>query len=138
MKQRVPVSQIMSTDLVVLNPIQTLYDAEKLFKKHGIRHIPVVDGNKLVGVLSYSDLLKISYADVTETEEEVEAIVYDMFTIPQVMAKVLVTAHPETTIKEVIEILAKHTFHSLPIVDGEKLVGIVTTTDLLKYFLEQY
>lgn len=138
MKQRVPVSQIMSKDLAILNPTQSLYEAEKLFKEKGIRHIPVTEGDKLVGVLSYSDLLKISYADVTEGEEEVEAIVYDMFTIPQVMAKVPVTITPETTIKEVIEILAKQTFHSLPVVENDELVGIVTTTDLLNYFLEQY
>lgn len=44
MKQRVPVSQIMTKELVTLNPTQTLYDAEKLFKTHNIRHIPVVEG----------------------------------------------------------------------------------------------
>lgn len=138
MKQRVPVSQIMSKDLATLNPSQSLYEAEKLFKEKGIRHIPVTEGNKLVGILSYSDLLKISYADVTEGEDDVEAVVYDMFTIPQVMAKVPVSVTSEITIKEVVEILAKQTFHSLPVVDNGELVGIVTTTDLLNYFLEQY
>ena len=46
MKQRVPVSQIMSKDLVVLTPTQSLYEAERLFKKHNIRHIPVVENGK--------------------------------------------------------------------------------------------
>ncbi len=138
MKQRVPISQIMSTTLITITPEQSLYDFEELFKKHSIRHIPVVEGKKLVGVLSYSDLLRISYADLTNNGERVEAIVYDMFTVPQVMVKVPVTVNSETTIKEVIEILAKQTFHSLPVVDNNELVGIVTTTDLLNYFLEQY
>lgn len=138
MKQRVPVSQIMSTDLVTLNPAQNLYDAEKLFLKHKIRHIPVVEGKKLVGVVSYSDLLKISYADVTEGEEEVESVVYDMFTIPQVMAKAPITVTSDTTIKEVAEILTKQTFHSIPVVENEELVGIVTSTDLINYLLAQY
>ncbi|UUV21814.1 CBS domain-containing protein [Paenimyroides aestuarii] len=139
MKQRVPVSQIMTKNLETLTVNQTLYDAEKMFKKHGIRHIPVVEGKKIVGVLSYSDLLKISYADVTETEDAVETVVYDMFTIAQVMAKTPLTVSADTTVKEVVEILAKETFHSLPVVENdEELVGIVTTTDLLNYFLEQY
>ncbi|WKW47157.1 CBS domain-containing protein [Myroides sp. JBRI-B21084] len=139
MKQRVPVSQIMTTNLETLTINQSLYEAEKMFKKHGIRHIPVVEGKKIVGVLSYSDLLKISYADVTEGEEDVEAVVYDMFTIPQVMAKTPLTVTSETTVKEVVEILSKETFHSLPVVENDgELVGIVTTTDLLNYFLEQY
>src|SRR5690606_41012902 len=112
---------------------QSLYEAESLFKKHGIRHIPVVEGKNIVGVLSYSDLLKISYADVNDGEDAVETVVYDMFTIPQVMAKVPLTVTADTTVKEVIEILAKQTFHSLPVVEnGNELVGIVTTTDLLK------
>lgn len=138
MKQRVPISQIMSTDLITLEPTDSLYDAEKLFKKHNIRHIPIAEGHKLMGVLSYSDLLKISYADVNEVDDTVASIVYDMFTIPQIMAKVLVTVPPSSTIKEVTEVLAKQSFHSIPIVEGEELVGIVTTTDLLNYFLEQY
>lgn len=139
MKLDVTVAQIMSENLKTLTTKQTLYEAELMFKKYGIRHIPVVDQDKLVGVLSYSDLLKISYADVTEGEEDVESVVYDMFSISQVMAKVLVTVTSETSIREVIKILAKQTFHSLPVVENSgELVGIVTTTDILNYFLEEY
>lgn len=139
MKKTIPVSQIMTTNLATLTTNDSLYEAEKLFKKYNIRHIPVVDGKSIVGVLSYSDLLKISYADITDDEETVEAVVYDMFTISQVMAKVPLTVTESTTVKEVVEILTKHTFHSLPVVKNEnELVGIVTTTDLLNYFLEDY
>ncbi|WP_156308965.1 CBS domain-containing protein [Sphingobacterium endophyticum] len=137
MKQRVPISQIMTKELITLTPKDSLYDAEKLFIKHNIRHLPIVEGQKLVGVVSYSDLLKISYADVTE-EDDIEAVVYDMYTIPQLMAKSPVTVSPETNIKDVAETLSKVSFHSIPIVEGEDLVGIVTTTDLLKYFINQY
>lgn len=133
----IPVKQIMSKQLVTLTTKNSLYDAEKLFKKHKIRHLPIVEDNKLVGVLSYSDLLKISYADVTEGEEDVEAVVYDMFSIPQVMAKVPVTVTAETPLREVIQQLVQQTFHSLPVIEENgDLVGIVTTTDLLAYFLK--
>ena len=82
---------------------------------------------------------EISYVDVNDGEDAVETVVYDMFTIPKVMAKVPLTVTADTTVKEVVEILAKQTFHSLPVVEnGNELVGIVTTTDLLNYFLEQY
>ena len=138
MKQRVPVSQIMTKELVTLNPTQSLYDAEKLFNKHSIRHIPVVEGERVTGVISRSDLLRISYADINENEETVDSIVYDAYTIPQVMTRIPVTVESDTTIKEVAEILSKQSFHSIPVVDKGKLVGIVTTTDLIKYLLEQY
>ena len=56
MKKRTPVSEIMSTDLVTLNStIDTLEAAEKLFKKHKIKHIPVVNNKEVIGMLSYSD-----------------------------------------------------------------------------------
>ena len=127
----------MSKQLVTLTIKNSLYDAEKLFKKHKIRHLPVVEDHKLVGVLSYSDLLKISYADVTEGEEDVEAVVYDMFSIVQVMAKAPVTVTTETPLKEVIQQLIQQTFHSLPVIEENgDLVGIVTTTDLLECFLK--
>ena len=138
MKQRVPVFQIMSKDIVTLSPTQTLYEAEALFKKHHIRHIPVVEGHKLIGVLSLTDLLRISFADLSDDEKHVDSVVYDMFTIPQVMAKVPLAISPDTTIKEAAEILAEQTFHALPVTDNGNLVGMLTTTDLIKYLLEQY
>lgn len=137
MKQRVPVSQIMSKKLITLNPTQSLYDAEKLFKEYNIRHIPVTEGDHLLGVLSYSDLLKISYADLNENEE-ISSVVYDMYSIPQVMAKDLITVTTETSIKEVAEILSRQSFHSIPVLEDGKLKGLVTTTDLINYLLEQY
>lgn len=61
-----------------------------------------------------------------------------MFTVEQVMAKKLTTVSPDTTIREVAEILSKKEFHALPVVHGQLLVGIVTTTDIIKYLLSQY
>lgn len=138
MKQRVPVSEIMSKDLVTLTPNQSLEEAEKLFKDHNIRHVPIVEGDRLVGVLSHTDLLRISFSELDEENETVVPVVYDMYTIPQVMTKTPVSVEINATIKETVEILSKQSFHSLPVVDNEKLVGIITTTDLLNYMLAQY
>lgn len=138
MKKNVPVSTIMTTNVVKLNLKDELTKAESLFKKYKIRHIPVVTGTKIVGMLSYSDLLRISFADAVFEGEEIDSVVYDMFDISQVMTKNIVTVNEDTTIKETAEILASREFHALPVVKGENLVGIVTTTDLIKYLLKQY
>lgn len=139
MKKRTPVSKIMTSDVVTLNHSNGLETAEKLFKEHNIRHIPVVSGDAIVGMLSYTDLLRISFADaIDENESDVDTVVYEMFTIEQVMAKNLVSVNSDTTIKEVAEILSKKEFHALPVVDDNKLVGIVTTTDLINYLIEQF
>ncbi|WP_053971199.1 HPP family protein [Mangrovimonas sp. ST2L15] len=138
MKRLVPVSEIMSKEVIAITQDDGLDVAEHLFKKHHIRHIPVVKGKRIVGMLSLTDLLRISFADEVEDEEEVETIVYNMFTIDQVMTKNLISVSPDSTIKEVAEILASKEFHALPVVFNDDLVGIVTTTDLIKYLLKQY
>uniref|UniRef100_UPI0040497EC5 CBS domain-containing protein n=1 Tax=Gelidibacter sp. TaxID=2018083 RepID=UPI0040497EC5 len=139
MKKREPISTIMTTNVITLNNNDTLETAEKLFKKHKIRHIPVVSGQTIKGMLSYTDLLRISFADaVDEDSDIVDTVVYNMFDIEQVMAKNLVSVSSTTTIKEVAEVLASKEFHALPVIDDNKLVGIVTTTDLIKYLIAQY
>ncbi|WP_062055581.1 CBS domain-containing protein [Aquimarina longa] len=139
MKKRTPVSKIMTSDVITLNQTNGLETAELLFKEHNIRHIPVVSGDTIVGMLSYTDLLRISFVDaVDENEQDVDTVVYEMFTIEQVMAKNLVSVTSNATIKEVAEILSKKEFHALPVIDDDKLVGIVTTTDLINYLLEQF
>lgn len=139
MKKRTQVSAIMTENVITLNHTDSLERAEELFKKNNIRHIPVVSGDAIIGMLSYTDLLRISFADaIDENEDNVETVIYNMFTIEQVMAKNLTTVSSTTLIKEVAEILSKKEFHALPVVDNTKLVGIVTTTNLINYLLEQY
>ena len=138
MRDITQISTIMSTDIIALNRDDDLETAEMLFKRHKIRHIPVVREDVVIGMLSYTDLLRISFADaVDETETEVDTLVYNMFTIDQVMAKNIVTVNSTATIKEVAKILASQEFHALPVVDNGMLVGIVTTTDLINYLLKQ-
>ena len=132
------ISEIMTKNIIALNRDDDLETAEMLFKRNKIRHIPVVAEDVIIGMLSYTDLLRISFADaVYETEEELDTLVYNMFTIDQVMAKNVVTVSSTATIKEVAKILAENEFHALPVVDDGRLVGIVTTTDLINYLLKQ-
>ena len=139
MKKRELVSKIMSNKLITLNLSNNLVEAEKLFKENSIRHIPVVSGSKIIGILSLTDLMRIRYVDSYGAEENaVDTSVYSMLSIEQVMVKNIIFVSSNQTIKEVAEILAKNEFHALPVIDDGKLVGIVTTTDLLHYLLEQY
>ena len=133
-----PISGIMSKNVIALTLEDNLQRAEMLFKRHNIRHIPVVNSEIVIGMLSYSDLLRISYSEVSEDEHNIDSVVFDMFTIEQVMTKNVTSVSSRTTIKEAAEILAKREFHALPVVDSGTLIGIVTTTDLLKYFIKQY
>ncbi len=139
MKKSTPISEIMTKEVITLNTVDSLDKAEHLFKKHHIRHIPIVNGEEVKGILSYTDLLRISFADsVDEDDDSVETVVYNMFTLEQVMAKNLVSVTSKTTIREVAQLLSKKEFHAIPVIDDKKLVGIISTTDLLNYMLEQF
>jgi predicted transcriptional regulator len=137
MKKREPVSKIMTSDVITLNHTDNLATAEQLFKENNIRHIPVVSGTSIIGILSLTDLLRISFADAA-SEGAVDTTVYNLFTLEQVMAKNIVSISPEATIKEAAEILSKKEFHALPVVNDGELAGIVTTTDMINYLLDQY
>ncbi|MCH2034666.1 MAG: CBS domain-containing protein [Tenacibaculum sp.] len=139
MRKREPIAKIMSDNVITLNSTDDLTTAEELFKLHQIRHIPVVQGQKVIGMLSHTDLMRVSYAEtVEEYETEVDVVLNSTFTIEQVMTKNVVTVKAKDTIREVAEILSEREFHALPVVSDTELVGIVTTTDLIKFLLDQY
>lgn len=137
MKQRVPVSQIMAKALIVVNPTKKISEVNQMFNEYGIRHIPVVDGTKLIGVISKNDVLKIGYG-AGDTHPEALNAIYDSYELKDIMVQNPVTVTAETNIKDAAEILSEQSFHSLPVVEKEEVVGIVTTTDLVKYLLDQY
>ena len=138
MKKGTPISKIMTRDVVTLKHDDSLEHAEAMFKKYNIRHIPVVKNKAIAGMLSYTDLMRISFADAVDDDEHyVDTVVYNMFTIEQVMASNVVSVTSKNTVKEVAEILSRREFHAIPVVDNDKLVGIVTTTDLMNFLLDQ-
>ncbi len=137
MKQRVPVSQIMAKVLIAVPSNKKISEVNELFKEYNIRHIPVTDGATLAGVISKNDVAKLGYGSGDIDQNALNAI-YDTYELKDVMVKEPVIVSPETNIKDVAEILSKQSFHSLPVVENNEVVGIVTTTDLVKYLLEQY
>lgn len=138
MKPIVPISTIMTTNVVKLNLNDSLNKAEELFKTHNIRHIPVVNGDTVVGIISNADLLKVALADYSDDDTEVTSTLYNMFSLEQVMTKNVSTVLSFTSIKEVAEIFALNDFRALPVMYENKLVGIITTTDIIKYLLKHF
>ena len=138
MRPHIPVSSIMIKNIIAITPNEDLERAEVLFKRHKIKHIPVMSNGVIVGILSYTDLMRISFAETAADESNsVDSVVYNSFTIEQVMVKDVVTVSSDTSIKSVAKILSECEFHALPIVDDGQLVGIITTRDLLGYLVKQ-
>lgn len=139
MKQREPVSQIMTSEVYKVNLSDTLYKVKDMLEKKHVRHLPVVSNKSLVGIISLTDILRISFgSNFGDDLAEADSAVFDMLSIDQIMKNNPRTVSSKQPIKEVAEILSQEEFHALPVVDDEKLVGIVTTTDVVKYLLKQY
>lgn len=139
MKQREPVSHIMTKELHKLNLTDGLFKAKELFEKHNLRHLPVVNGEGLAGIISLTDILRISFgSNFGDDQKGVDTAIYEMLSVDQVMKHNPHTVSSVTPIKEVAEILSREEFHALPVVDQDQLVGIVTTTDVIKYLINQY
>jgi len=125
------VSDRMTRDVVTLEEDQTLREALGLQQRHKIRHIPVVAGAAVVGILTDRDLKRATPSLLTGVEQEKYDQLLDNTRVDQVMTRNPRTVSPETTLKEVAEILIEHKFGSLPVIDANRLVGIITDIDLL-------
>jgi len=134
MKKRIPISEVMSTDIVTVHEKQSLHEVAQLINEKSIRHIPVVSGHKIVGMLSKTDLDKISFVNTVDGEQ-LTTLMYDVLTIAQVMTKNVLTIEHKDTVYDAALLLSKNEFHALPVMDEDELVGIVTTTDLIKFLL---
>lgn len=118
------VHTIMTPNVITLTPGDTLGQAREIFMNKRIHHIPVVEGKKLVGMITAWDMFKLGLS----------AVAYQDMRVSEVMTTHLATLDPEQHIGAAAEILMEHLFHAVPIVnDHHELLGIVTTYDVLRY-----
>jgi len=138
MRTQDKVSTIMTQEVLTVNINDSLSKVSDLFNSNKIRHLPVLSKNKLVGIISHTDILRISFGNAFEDDEsDADEAIFDMLSINQVMKHSPFSVSVDQTIGEVAEILSEKQFHALPVTKNKKLVGIVTTTDLIKYYIDQ-
>lgn len=139
MKQNEPVSKIMSLELKTVQVGQKLSEARKLLTEEAFDHVPVLDGNKLVGMLSTNNLMRLTFDAGNADLRSMDAVLDHQFTIEHVMKKDLITIKSTETVRHAAELLVKGSHQTLSVVEeGEVLVGLVTSTDLIRYLLDQY
>ena len=138
MKKGVPVSHIMTKDVISVAESDKLDEVVAIFRKKRIRHLPVKKGGKIIGMISRNDINRLTFGALFDNQEGADEAILQLLTIPQVMTADLRTVSSNTPVREVAEIFSAAEYHSLPVVDNEELKGIVTTTDVIKYMLDQY
>lgn len=138
MIRKAPISMIMTEQVITLKKNDSLEKAEMLFKRHHIRHIPIISDHVVVGMLSHTDIFRLNFNDLGIDEaNNADTFVHNVFKVEHVMRRKLISVSSSNSIKEVAQIFAAREFHALPVIDHNQLVGIVTTTDIIKYLLNQ-
>lgn len=139
MKKNESISKILTHDVVSVHTGQSLSEVNKLFKELEIHHVPVLDGNRPVGIISANDIFKLIF-NVEETDDRMaDAMLDHQFTISEVMQKSVKTLPISATVKEAALVLQDSSLHSVLVVDDKgELAGIVTSTDLIRYLLAQF
>ena len=132
------VREIMVTDLVTLHVDEELSLASDIMNLARIRHLPIVEGDRLVGIISQRDLFKASLASVMGYDYGATRDHLKSVSIREAMVKAVITVEPETEIQAAGRIMLEKKIGCLPVVQDNRLVGMVTETDILSCFLMHY
>jgi len=129
------VRDIMPRKMVTISESDRLSTVEDIMTLGRVRHMPVVHGGKLVGVVSERDLLRSSLSNLSEFGNEERRAFLHVVEIGRVMSAPAITIGPLNTVEEAARAMAEQKIGCLPVVDeDDMLLGLVTETDLLRYF----
>jgi CBS domain-containing protein len=123
----------MSRDVVVVGPRTSLLNARRLLERHGVRHLPVVDGDQVVGMVSDRDLQvrdRVLALTLSTLQSDLVSGRYRM--VASVMSAPVLLALADEPVSRAAQLMAERRVGALPVLDHGRLVGILTTTDCLR------
>lgn len=126
----------MHQDAVTIDRETSLGQAKEIIDQHHFRHLPVVDGDKLVGIITQTDIDKALPSAVDSTVSTQDRIIATHTKISSFMTESPVTAHPMDPLESVALLMRRFKIGAVPVVEDEKLVGIITETDIFQAFTE--
>ena len=125
MKTAIPVYKFMTPLPIRLNLTDTIHKAEYIMNDMCIRHLPVVNNEKVVGLISITDIARVAEVDKT------------IITCENLMTTPVVSIHETEELENIIPLFTAKKFHAVPVLDYEdKLVGIVSTRDVIKFMFD--
>jgi len=128
------VQELMTTPALTVEPDMPVLEARQLMERQRIRHLPVTDGGRLMGIVTDRDIrLNLPSPATSLSVWEVNYIIARL-TVGSVMRRAVITVDPKREATEAARIMLDHKIGALPVVDGGVVVGIVTETDMLRAF----
>lgn len=128
------IAEIMTREVISVAPEQKILDVKRIYEKENFHHhIPVVKDNRLVGMISLADFMySINGAGLAD-----EDLIYSEKKVQDIMMPNPKCVDVNTSIDDVAETLTKVRFRALPVMNNNKLAGIVTTADIIRYYLSK-
>jgi CBS domain-containing protein len=133
-----PVSQYMTKNLITVHPEDNVDAVHAAFEKHAIHHLPVVRDHHIEGIISKRDLaLFTRWIPTSESEKLLEDTRMRNYKAKEIMTTRMAKVDPTDRMNVVLEVFKINRFHALPVVDGDRLVGIITTHDIITALLAE-
>ena len=126
----------MTPHPITITPQTTLPEAQRLMLDYRIRHLPVVNKDKLVGMVTWRDINRAesSISSMLSTYEK--SLMRARLTVREFMSTTLVTISPDVTIEEAAGLMIEHKISGLPVVEDGKMVGQITETDICIFVMQ--
>ncbi len=131
------VEQLMTRNIFTIEDSSTLSEAKEMFDNFPIRHLPVTSHGSLIGMLSKSDVFRLCFDDTYRTEGNENGAVFDILKVEEVMTLNPTVIAPTDSIEKAASFFINKDYHALPVSDENGLVGIITTSDIIKYQSEK-
>jgi CBS domain-containing protein len=131
-EKEIRVRELMRSELITLERDEHLTLAHDLMKLGRIRHMPVLSHGRLVGIVTQRDLFRAAVSSVLGFRPAAEREWLTKIRVAEVMTKDVVTAEPDWTVRQAIEVMLDRRIGCLPVVEGEQLIGLLSETDCLR------
>jgi acetoin utilization protein AcuB len=127
----------MTPNPITIDPRTTLPEAHKLMKEHHIRRLPVVDHDKVVGILTLGDIREASPSDANSLSIFELNYLLAKLAVEKIMTRDPIVIAPAATIRESAQLMLEHKIGGLPVVENDKLVGIITESDIFRVLVQE-
>jgi len=133
MFNNITVSEWMTSDVITTNPNTAISAAHQIMTEKVIRRLPVVDRNKLVGIITIGDVREASPSDATTLSIWELNYLWSQLTVEKVMTRKPMTVNPDTPILDAAELMLEHKIGGLPVVnENGELAGVITESDIFR------
>jgi len=129
------VKDVMTIQVVTVSPEASFSEAMEIIRQKGIRRLPVVKDQRVVGIITEKDLLSASPSQATTLDVWELTTLLSKLKVKQIMRKDVVHVHPNTPIEDAAKIMSDKKIGSLVVLEEERLVGIITESDIFKVFI---